>query len=128
MDLATSLEGEVRDRVIRTVLDTWAQTDPEAAIKALADLNEPQFAESVRGSLVRRWAQIDAMAAFEWAFAQPASDSRSKLLSKTLAELAVSHTREALALATQIEDGARGGAVVTVLRQWGLDDPRAATA
>ena len=128
MDLATSLEGEVRDRVIRTVLDTWAQTDPEAAIKALADLNEPQFAESVRGSLVRRWAQIDAMAAFEWAFAQPASDSRSKLLSKTLAELAVSHTREALALATQIEDGARGGAVVTVLRQWGLDDPRAAAA
>lgn len=126
--LAETLEPKERRQVAERVLEVWAKSDPRAAISALEELADRRLTETTRYSLVQTWSRSDPLAAFEWARTQPTLSDRTRSLAVTLQKIAQSDPREALALAENLDAGARSNAIENVLRHWGRDDARAAAA
>ncbi|MCY3837187.1 MAG: hypothetical protein OXH09_00775 [Gammaproteobacteria bacterium] len=126
--LAGTLDTKARREVARRVLAIWAKSEPRAALAALEEMDDRRFKQTTGHSLVHEWAQSDPMAVFEWARTRPASESRTQALSTALRNVAQSDPAQALALAEDLDKGARSNAIDSVLRQWGRDDPRAAAA
>lgn len=126
--LAETLDTKARREVARRVLAVWAKTEPRTALAALEEMDDRRLRQTIENSLVHDWAQSDPMAAFEWARTRPDSESRTQALSTALRNIAQSDPVEALALAEDLDKGARSNAIDSVLRQWGRDDPRAAAA
>ena len=126
--LAETLEPKERLQVAGTVLGVWAKSDPRAAISALEEMADRRLTGAFQLSLVQAWSRSDPLAAFEWARTQPTSSDRTRSLAITLEEIAESDPREALGLAEDLDAGVRSNAIENVLRHWGRDDARAATA
>jgi len=126
--LAATLDTKARREVARRVLTIWAKSEPRAALAALEEMDDRHLKQRTENSLVHEWAQSDPMAVFEWARTRGASESRTQALSTALRNVAQSDPAEALALAEDLDKGARSNAINSVLRQWGRDDPRAAAA
>ncbi|MDE0421228.1 MAG: hypothetical protein OXK76_10150 [Gammaproteobacteria bacterium] len=128
LEFAETLVPTERRTVASSVLGVWAESDPRAALSALADMADRRLTQEAQYSLVDTWAQSDPQAAFEWARTRPASNHRTQALTIALNNVAQSDAGEALALAEDLDAVARSDVIDSVLRQWGRDDPRAAAA
>lgn len=125
---AETLDAKARREVARRVLGVWAKAEPRAALAALEEMDDRRLKQMTEHSLVDTWARSHPMALYEWARSQPASDSRTRALSSALLNITQSDPAEALALAENLDGGARTNAIDSVLQRWGRDDPRAAAA
>lgn len=125
---AETLEANERHQVAGTVLGVWAKSDPRAAISALEEMADRRLTEATQYLVVQTWSRSDPLAAFEWARTQPPSNHRSRSLAITLQKIAESDPRQALALAEDLDAGARSNAIEDVLGHWGREDPRAAVS
>ena len=127
-DLAVTLKPARRDMVAEMVLHAWAQTDPVAALDALAGMDNAQLRKTVGVSIVRAWTNDDPGAAFEWVRAHEPSPVRNLMLSTALRNLGKSDPLRALSFADNLDDTIRSAAIEWVLDVWGRVDPHGAAA
>ena len=66
LQLATGLDATGKRRVIAVTLLAWARSDPEAAIKAVAEVDDAEVAEALYWELSSIWAGRDPGAAATW--------------------------------------------------------------
>ena len=113
-----------RRQALHIVAEIWLETDPPAALSALASI-EYRETGSWQNSLLRRWAYQDPDAALEWAIAQPGSGQRDPL--RLVAGVVAVHSpQEMFELAETLEPARRNVVAEGVLHAWALSDPAAA--
>ena len=66
LQLASGLDGVGRQRVIASALTAWAQSDPKAAMEAVAEVDDAEVAENLHRELALLWARRDPGAAADW--------------------------------------------------------------
>jgi hypothetical protein len=120
--------GENWDAVLEIVCAEVAQFDPAQAV-ALAERYSGGNINLLE-NLVHQWAERNESAAAAYAKAKPPSDLRNRLLGRVAYIQAKTHPAEAAALVTaQIPPGdIQQNAILSVLHQWGQQDPIAAQA
>src|SRR4030095_10617642 len=91
-------------RQFATVLNTWARTDPEAALAAVADLS-PNLRQMLTQPVVIGWAQRDADGALEWARDQDDRVTRSAALQSVVTVVAQRDPQRAAELAMSLPAG-----------------------
>ena len=121
--LATE-RGEERDAMLWSVADTWIETNPLAALTAVASLDAADR-RGLQSTLVRRWASQDPDAALEWALARPGSGEFDPL-GQVAEEIAEQSPREMFDLVETLEHPRRNRIAEVVLYTWGRTDPVAA--
>ncbi|MDE0178140.1 MAG: hypothetical protein OXP36_06045 [Gammaproteobacteria bacterium] len=113
-----------RLEMMHSVANTWFETDPSAALSALASVDTQQTG-SWKAQLLRRWVNQDPDAALQWAIEQPGSDQRDPL--RLVAGVVARHSPQAMfELAETLEPGRRDMVAEMVLHAWGRADPVAA--
>ena len=121
--LAIEENGE-RLEMMHSVANTWFETDPPAALSALASV-DARHTGSWKAQLLRRWVNQDPDAALQWAIEQPGSDQRDPL--RLVAGVVARHSpREMFELAETLEPPRRDMVAEMVLHAWGRTDPLAA--
>ncbi|MCY4014100.1 MAG: hypothetical protein OXG82_15460 [Gammaproteobacteria bacterium] len=126
---AGTLTGEARRSALGSVLDTWAEQDPRAALAALDELDElgDRAAKGLwRLQLTHGWARQDPRAAAYWVVTQPPTADRARMLDEPLRRLAATAPRDAILLANRLRGRERREALSTVLRAWAGRDVRGA--
>lgn len=117
-------EDSERLEMLFSVANSWFETDPSAALSAVASLDAPQK-EPWQHELLNRWVRQDPDAALQWAIAQPASGQRDPL--RLVAGIVASHSpREMFELAETLEPARRDVVAEAVLHTWGRTNPVAA--
>ena len=121
--LATETGSERRE-MIRGVADTWFETDPLAALSAVASLDAADR-RRLQSRLVQLWASQDPDAALEWALAQPGSEDADPL--RQVAGVIANHSpREMFELVGTLEPPRRDRVAKDVLFAWVRTDPEPA--
>jgi len=121
--LAMEKKGD-RHETLQIVAEVWFETDPPAALSALAPIKDRET-DSWQNLLLRRWASQDPDAALEWALAEPRSGRHDPLVA-VAGVIARQSPREMLELAETLEPTRRNGVAADVLTVWGRTDPMAA--
>jgi hypothetical protein len=100
-----------------------AQTDPEAAIRAIENLSLPDD-KSTLDSLAQLWATRDISAATTWALARPAGETRDSVVDRVGYVMAEKNPLEAANLvAKNITPGeTQTEAAISILHRWALQD------
>lgn len=123
----TGLAIEERDErlsMLWSVANSWFETDPSAALSAVASMDAPQV-RSWQGQLLNRWVRQDPDAALQWAIAQPGSGQRDPL--RLVAEVIARHSpREMFELSETLEPARQKMVAEGVLHAWARTDPVAA--
>lgn len=122
--LATE-KGSERWDVMWSVADTWFETDPLAALSAVASIDATDQ-RGLQSRLIERWTSQDPDAALEWALAQPGSDRGIDPLGEVAAEIAKRSPREMFELVETLEPARRNRVARGVLFAWVRADPKAA--
>ncbi|MFK8015913.1 MAG: hypothetical protein AB8G17_10795 [Gammaproteobacteria bacterium] len=122
--VAQSLGDAVGGRALQTVYTTWAQNDPDGALRALG---EGEANDEILTSVMMVVSTIDAEKA--WQFAQTLSDvRRAKTLPSVLSQMSSTDPQRALDLAMAIDrPQERARILQTVLGQIANTDPQIAT-
>ena len=102
----------------------WAQTDPQAAARWTAQLENPDDQVSAALGLVPAWAANDPEACLAWAGARPSGNLRELSLVELADTWAASQPALALDrfLSMKPEPGTERG-LHAIASQWALDDP-----
>ena len=117
-------EGGDKLEMLYSVANTWFETDPSAALSAVASMVGPQK-DPWQNELLNRWVRQDPDAALQWAIAQPSSGQDDPL--RLVAGMVASHSpRQMFELAETLEPGRRDMVAEGVLHTWGRTDPVAA--
>ena len=123
--LAKMSAGQEQNAVLWRIVHEWIDSDPPAALAAVAAMPDQTTGGQWRRALVRHWMEADRDAAIAWALAEPPSHGRDALLADAAAFLQTT-PREALQLATGLDAGAKQQVIAATLRVWALADPEAA--
>lgn len=110
------------------IAQRWADSDPRAAVAAVAALPASAQRQSWLSTLVRHWAQVDLAATTAWAEALPRSPRRASLLANVAGVIAADAPHEAIAFAETLDGNARRQAIGAALNAWAEQDPAAAMA
>lgn len=128
---AERLSADADREAARTnTLSTWAETDPRAAF---LHVWAPVLSEAdayVCANLFHQWANLDFMAAIEFAERQPAGKSREDLLGRLALVVARFNPAEAAMIAEHdmTPGPIRTETAISVLHQWASQDTAGATA
>ena len=126
--LAETFDGADRREMARAALTVWAQTDPQAALRALGEVSDAPFSNDIRFSILAQWATAAPEQAFEWARAQKASLENMHLVTMPLQQMAVDDPQRALRLAEKLDGMRKQQALAQIVSTWADSDPRAAAA
>ena len=118
-------KGDERRQIVWRVAETWFETDPLAALSAVASLDAADR-RALQSTLAHRWASQNPDAALEWALAQPGSDRDFDPLRQVAGEVAKRSPREMFELAETLDPPRRNRVAQDVLYAWGGTDPVAA--
>ena len=110
------------------IAQRWADSDPRAAVAAVAALPHSTQRRSWLSTLVKHWARLDLAAASTWAEALPSTPERSSLLANVAGVIAEDAPLEAIAFAEALTGNARRQAIGAALIAWADKDPPAAMA
>lgn len=110
------------------IAQRWADSDPHAAIAAVAALPHSTQRRSWLSTLIKHWARLDLAAASTWAEALPPTPERSSLLANVAGVIAEDAPLEAIAFAEALTGNARRQAIGAALDAWAEHDPSAAMA
>jgi hypothetical protein len=118
-----------RLEALQAVCFKVAEKDPAAAL-AMAETFALNEAPEVLENLVAQWAAADAYAALSWVEHRPAGEARDALMSRVAFAMAAAEPHEAARLVEeQMAPGrSQEEAAASVVHQWWLRDPAAATA
>ena len=116
--------GTERWEAMWGVADAWFETDPLAALSAVASLDAPDM-RSLQSRLARRWATEDPDAALDWALVQPRSEDTDPL-GQVAGVIAKHSPRAMFELVETLETPRRNRIAMSVLSAWGETDPEAA--
>ena len=129
-DEAVATHGPQPDATGREALwriaQRWADSDPRAAVTAVAALPLSAQRRSWLSTLVKHWARVDLAAASTWAEALPSTPERSSLLANVAGVIAEDAPLEAIAFAETLTGSARQQAIGAALNAWAEEDPSAA--
>ena len=124
--VATVPAGAEQNAVLWRIVHEWIDSDPPAAMAAVAAMPDQAAGRQWRRALARHWMEADREAALAWALAEPASPDRDALLAEAAAFLAQTSPREALQLATGLDAAGKQRVVAASLRAWAQSEPEAA--
>ncbi|MCY4011237.1 MAG: hypothetical protein OXG82_00835 [Gammaproteobacteria bacterium] len=110
------------------IAQRWADSDPRAAVAAVAQLPHSTQRRSWLSTLIKHWARLDLAAATAWAEALPGTPERSGLLADAAAVIAEDTPVDAIAFAETLTGNARQRAIRAALNAWAEQDPSAAMA
>ena len=117
-------KSDERRTTLRSVAEKWIETDPLAALSAVASIDGADR-RRLQDRLVRHWASQDPDAALVWALGQPGSPNTDPL--RQVAEVVANHSpREVFELVEKLEPPRRNRIAQGVLFAWGRTDPVAA--
>ena len=123
--LAIADDRERMNRLM-TIASAWSRQDPEAAMQAIALVEERQTRDQLIQMNVQAWAQRAPRAAVDWVFAQPVTPQRTRLLAVALSGMAISEPSSALDLALGLSSPERRQVLPQIVQQWASRDPRSA--
>ena len=127
LDRVLTLPPSSHREAIAAALNTLAQTDPEAALASLVDLNDRILIQRHSSRMAWRWVTYEPQAAYDWAFAQASSEMPSELIHPVMYTIALSSPEDALSLASRLDDALqRTSAFKSVFATWAQTDVRAA--
>lgn len=110
------------------IAQRWADSDPRAAVAAVAALPQSTQRWSWLSTLVKHWARLDLAAASTWAEALPPTPERASMLASVAGVIAEDAPLEAMAFAEALTGNARRQAIGAALDAWAEHDPSAAMA
>lgn len=112
----------------RAVCLSLSRTNPSAAVERCGDFSDDPMGDAAFQGIFQAWVQSDVSAASEWLAAQPASPRLDRLRQRHVLVLAKASPLAALGVVQQgfAAQADKDEAVITVLHQWGLQDPIAA--
>lgn len=110
------------------IAQRWADSDPRAAVAAVAALPASMQRQSWLSTLIKHWARVDLAAASTWAEALPPTPERAGLLANLAGVIAEDAPLEAIAFAEALTGNARRQAIGSALFAWAEQDPSAAMA
>ena len=110
------------------IAQRWADSDPRAAVAAVAALPHSTQRWSWLSTLVKHWARLDLAAASTWAEALPPTPERASMLASVAGVIAEDAPLEAMAFAEALTGNARRQAIGAALDAWAEHDPSAAMA
>ena len=93
LDRVLTLPPSSHREAIAAALNTLAQTDPEAALASLVDLNDRILIQRHSSRMAWRWVSYEPQAAYDWAFAQASSEMPSELIHPVMYTIALSSHR-----------------------------------
>lgn len=120
--------GDDRNKALEAVCFGMAQTDPAEAVKMAKTLHLDEQSGAIMENLVLQWAKTDVSSALEWTKGQPAGEQRDAFTTRIAYSMSQSDPAGAARLVIdQIPPGtAQEEAVMSVLHQWGNQNPTAA--
>lgn len=124
--LAQMSAGQEQNAVLRRIAEEWINSDPHAAMAAVAAMPDQTVGRHWRRSLLRHWMEADRDAAIAWALAEPASPQRDTLLAEAAEFLAQTSPRQALQLAIGLDATGKQRVIAATLMAWARGDPEAA--
>ena len=110
------------------IAQRWADSDPRAAVAAVAQLPHSTQRRSWLSTLIKHWARLDLAAATAWTEALPGTPERSGWLADVAAVIAEDAPVDAIAFAETLTGNARRRAIRAALNAWAEQDPSAAVA
>ena len=118
-----SESGQARSEALRYIAHTWAGAAPDEALAAIDELPESQEKETLRMTVLFKWAREDQDAVLHWVQQRPEVRNLVPVLLQMMADDSPVKAIE-FALATAGKD--RQMAVTRVMHRWARSDPRAA--
>jgi hypothetical protein len=125
-ELKAQPRSPARNEQLATVAAEWANQDPHAAMKAVAQLDANDGLPDARQRVFNRWADRDSAAVLEWAKHQPPSLELDNLLWYFATDTTLRYVRRPLALegAAIIADRSlRAQALEHVVLIWARSEP-----
>lgn len=115
----------LRMQNLTSIASQWAQSDPRAAIQAVAELADRNLYNRVHAHIIHQWASQDAQQALDYLMAQPASPQRKNELTIVFAQLARQDPADALARAESLPPALQQAALNSIIYPWAQQDPQA---
>jgi hypothetical protein len=81
---AANAPAEVRVDLLNAACSRWADSDPKAALKYLADSSDPNVQPTAFAAVMSHWAKKDSPAAAEYALTLPEGNDRNLALTMSL--------------------------------------------
>ncbi|MXW53652.1 MAG: hypothetical protein F4X44_08690 [Gammaproteobacteria bacterium] len=127
LDFLSEVELEERELVGRVVVDTWAQTDPIAALNALQGFEPPRLRKSFVDGLAYVWARNDPVHLVENVNLLGQAE-RIRPLEDALGKIAESSPEEALRQLELLVDSIEDTSTITrrIVDVWSEQNPQAA--
>lgn len=120
--------GSQRATQLRQIVAVWAQSDPEQALAATAQLQSGDLPDSLRAIVIEHWADANRDAALAWILAQPESASRAGLIAALGRAVAAREPDSALTLAHLFDGVERRAMLEAAFIAWSEADAPAALA
>lgn len=130
LEWASTLEDQgERMSTLQNVCLEIAQSDPEAAIRTMENLELTDYKTSLE-NMLQLWTAKDALAAGAWALARPEGEQRDNLLARVAYVMAEQNPREAAKLVVnRIAPGeVQTEATISILHRWAAQDWNSARA
>jgi hypothetical protein len=120
---------EQQDEALARICYEWAGFDPRGAVENAIEW-ELDEVPGLFGNLAQQWASADISAAREWTRLQPSGEIRSELVSRIGFVMSQDDPLTAARyVLEELETGdSQTEAVISVLHQWALQDPAAASS
>lgn len=123
---ALTLENDQYNQSITGVLDTWARSDPHAALAAVSEVERRTLRRELEESVVRTWAYDQPRAVLESLSSLP-EHAQPTAISTALQEIASNSPEEAAQFVATVESGpTRMAAATSVAFAWINEDHEAA--
>jgi len=119
--------GDARNNSLSSVFGEWSNSDPQAALKALASL-APDDKQSATRALVSGWSRKSPEAALQWASTMTDAGERSSAVQTAVSQWASTAPDSAARYVERLPEADRAGAMQAVVNSWASKDTEAAAA
>ena len=119
--------GDARNNSLYSVFGEWSNSDPQAALRALASLS-PDDKKSATRALASGWSRKSPEAALQWASTMTDAGERSSVVQTAISQWAGSAPDSAARYVDRLPEADRAGAMQAVVNSWASKDTEAAAA
>lgn len=124
--IALTVENDQYHHIARNVIDTWARSNPQAALTAASSVEKKTLRRELEEEVVRTWAYEEPHRVLDSVDSFPRYVQASAI-SSALGQIVRESPEEAVSLIAGMESGAtRLSAANTVASTWSYQDPKAA--
>ena len=126
LEYGLTIEDDLHNLALLRVAEEWGRSDPQSALRAIAEIEQDTLRNSLEINVVSSWARADPYGVMESLSALPAKHHMWAAKSATMT-IAWNSPTKAAQLVSELEPGqAKTQAAADVVMTWSRGDPRAA--